>query len=146
MWCMPDVRRSVVDELATLVRERLGLQVTALNANALERFCLHRLEVLGVAAPEYLELLRQSGPESVEFDAITQQLTVGETYFFRGAQFPELRQRVLPELIERRRRQGSCGLRVLSAGCATGEEPYAIAMLLSDLLPDFERWQISILG
>lgn len=79
------------------------------------------------------------------WEIILAQLTVGETYFFRNApQFEALRQHILPELIERRR--ATHHLRIWSAGCATGEEPYSIAMTLADLLPSDEFWQVSILA
>lgn len=69
----------------------------------------------------------------------------GETYFFRDlGQFDLLRLRLLPELIER------CGarkrLRLLSAGCASGEEAYSLAMVLDMLLPNQGGWDITILG
>src|SRR5690348_6669019 len=63
------------------------------------------------------------------WEIILAQLTIGETYFFRNTpQFEALRQHILPELIQRR--QATRHLRIWSAGCATGEEPYSIAMTL----------------
>jgi chemotaxis protein methyltransferase CheR len=79
------------------------------------------------------------------WEIILAQLTIGETYFFRNTpQFEALRQHILPELIQRR--QATRHLRIWSAGCATGEEPYSIAMTLADLLPSNEFWQVSILA
>jgi chemotaxis protein methyltransferase CheR len=73
------------------------------------------------------------------------QLTIGETYFFRnGAQFSALRERIMPDLLARRGPVRS--LRLWSAGCATGEEPYSLAMTLADLLPPSAGWQVSILA
>ena len=69
----------------------------------------------------------------------------GETYFFRDqGQFDLLRLRLLPELIERRR--GARILRLWSAGCASGEEAYSLAMLVDMLLPEHHSWDIFILG
>ena len=69
----------------------------------------------------------------------------GETYFFRDhGQFDLLRLRLLPELIERRR--GARTLRLWSAGCASGEEAYSLAMLVDMLLPERDDWDILILG
>jgi len=69
----------------------------------------------------------------------------GETYFFRDqGQSDLLRLRLLPELIERRRNAKS--LRLWSAGCASGEEAYSLAMLVDMLLPEHEGWDIFILG
>jgi chemotaxis protein methyltransferase CheR len=75
----------------------------------------------------------------------TPQHTSGETYFFRDhGQFDELRLRLLPELIKRRRHAKT--LRLWSAGCSTGEEPYSLAILVDMLLPQREGWDILILG
>jgi chemotaxis protein methyltransferase CheR len=83
-----------------------------------------------------------SGPG---WEALLAQLTVGETYFFRnGAQFDALREHILSELLERR--SGLRTLRLWSAGCATGEEPYSLAILLSELLPGDQSWNASILA
>ena len=73
-------------------------------------------------------------------------LTVGETYFFRDPNaFGALQEHILPALIRSRRQCGQT-LRVWSAGCATGEEAYSIAILIQRLIPDFRRWHITILG
>src|SRR5262245_55652868 len=64
-----------------------------------------------------------SGPG---WEALLAQLTIGETYFFRNsAQFDALREHILPELLARR--DALRTLRLWSAGCATGEEPYSLA-------------------
>ncbi len=79
------------------------------------------------------------------WDLILAHLTIGETYFFRnGPQFDALRQQIIPDIL--RRRAGTHGLRVWSAGCATGEEPYSLAMTIGDLLPDSALWHASILA
>ncbi|TAN58870.1 MAG: chemotaxis protein CheR, partial [Rhodospirillales bacterium] len=69
----------------------------------------------------------------------------GETYFFRDqGQIDLLRLRLLPELI--RRRQDTKQLSLWSAGCASGEEAYSLAMLVDMLLPERDGWDIKILG
>jgi chemotaxis protein methyltransferase CheR len=80
-----------------------------------------------------------------EIQTLASHLTVGETYFFREKQsFDILEERVLPELI--RSRRSDRRLRIWSAGCCTGEEPYSIAMLLDRLIPDLADWNITILA
>jgi chemotaxis protein methyltransferase CheR len=79
------------------------------------------------------------------WELLLTHLTIGETYFFRNApQIQALRQHILPELIARRTPMRS--LRFWSAGCASGEEPYSLAMLLDELLPDQDAWHITILA
>ncbi len=93
----------------------------------------------------YFNLLLDPIHGGMEMERLVNNLTIGETHFFRDAgQFDALFNTVLPELIERRR--FSHTLRIWSAGCASGEEPYSIAVLLRLLLPDIESWNITILG
>lgn len=73
-------------------------------------------------------------------------LTIGETYFFRNeGDVALLRDVIIPELVGARRKRDKT-LRFWSAGSCTGEEPYTIAMLLHDGIPDIEEWNITILG
>lgn len=81
-------------------------------------------------------------------------LAIKETHFFRDkAQFDALTLDVLPALIAHKRQiatavnpQSPPQLRIWSAGCATGEEAYSIAMLLRELIPDIDGWRILILA
>lgn len=81
-----------------------------------------------------------------EIEMLASHLTVGETYFFREQrQFDALEQHILTELIASRQ-QSERRIRIWSAGCCTGEEPYSIAITLDRLLPDFRGWDITILA
>lgn len=81
-----------------------------------------------------------------EVEILASHLTVGETYFFREPRsFEILEEHILADLI-RARRHADRRLRIWSAGCCTGEEPYSIAMLLERLIPDIEEWNITILA
>jgi chemotaxis protein methyltransferase CheR len=94
----------------------------------------------------YFRVLQSEGDLGAELRALVARLTVGETHFFRNRpQFDALRNVVLPELI-RKRRDKVKRLRFWSAGCSTGEEPYSLAMLLLELLPDIEDWSVVILA
>lgn len=74
-------------------------------------------------------------------------LLVSETYFLRDSQhFRLLRREILPPLIQARRSRQQLALRIWSAGCAAGEELYSIAMTLRELLPDYDQWQLTLLG
>jgi len=91
------------------------------------------------------ELYADAFAGGASWEAILAQLTIGETYFFRNeAQFDALRRHVLPELLARRAMVRT--LRLWSAGCATGEEPYSLAIVLNELLPPDHSWNVSILA
>jgi chemotaxis protein methyltransferase CheR len=71
--------------------------------------------------------------------------TIHETYFFRdGPQWQAIRQTVLPERIAARR--SSRTLKIWSAGCSSGDEAYTAAIILDQLLPDADLWNIKIIG
>ena len=78
--------------------------------------------------------------------AFASHLTIGETYFFRERHtFDALARHVLPALL-RRRRGREQKLRLWSAACSTGEEPYSLAILVQQLLPDWRDWDLTILA
>lgn len=81
-----------------------------------------------------------------QVEILASEFTIGETYFLRDKRgFEIIGERVLPELIRARRGSGQ-RLRIWSAGCCTGEEPYSIAILLDRTLPDLSDWQVTILA
>jgi len=95
----------------------------------------------------YIALLESGEPDSSEeWTALESEITIGETFFFRDAgQFGALRDTILPQLIARRAEQRR--LRIWSAGCSTGAEPYSVSILLRRLLGAEHRdWSITILG
>jgi chemotaxis protein methyltransferase CheR len=94
----------------------------------------------------YLDLLRDPNQGESELEAVAAELTIGETYFFRHTeQFDALRDIVLPDILERNRTTRR--LRIWSAGCATGAEPYSVALLLRhDLAERIAGWDVTILG
>ena len=80
-----------------------------------------------------------------EWEELARAFTTGETFFFRDhGQFDLMRLRLLPELIARHRSDKT--LRLWSAGCASGEEAYSLAILADMLLPERSGWNILILG
>jgi chemotaxis protein methyltransferase CheR len=116
------------------VRAILGLQFEDARLDEVGALLRHRTAATGTDVPGYLRLL--GGPAgAAEARAVAEVLTVGETYFFRNEeQFGAMTEVAIPELL--RRRSGRPRLRVLSAGCSSGEEPYSVAMLLRDAFPE----------
>jgi chemotaxis protein methyltransferase CheR len=128
-----NVSNKVLQQLAALLLERAGLKITPDGYHSLRLALSTRMPVLGVTEPEaYLELLTGPGGEE-ELRSFLPLVTVGHTEFFRDAkQFRALEKSVLPELVTRARRELR-KVSVWSAGCATGEEPYSVAMVLAEL-------------
>ena len=111
-----------------------------------DRLC-RRFMACGLAdARAYLARLDDPGSGPAEWTALEAEITIGETFFFRYAeQFAALRETILPGLIAARAKSRT--LRIWSAGCSTGAEPYSIAILLHDLLADdLAHWRIDITG
>jgi chemotaxis protein methyltransferase CheR len=134
-------------ELADRIRHRLGLGYPQARHMDLARAVQGAAVAMNHSSMrEFAARLREPAASS-EWEALAEQATVGETYFFREpAGFDALREHVLPPLIAERRSTGERRLRFWSAGCCTGEEPYSIAMLLEQLLPDLAQWSITILA
>lgn len=143
---LPDPGPGFRDHLVAVVRERTQLRITERNRDALVQHALEQLAKRQLPAGEYLDSLTRGADGDTELESIVRELTVGETYFFRGPHFATIRNIILPELVARRGHEPRPSLRVLSAGCASGEEAYSLAMTLIDALPDLERWNVRILG
>ncbi|MDP3446365.1 MAG: protein-glutamate O-methyltransferase CheR, partial [Ignavibacteria bacterium] len=92
------------------------------------------------------EWLSQRDIKDEEVKVLTKHLTIGETYFFREKVALNLFQKIIIAEIRTKAIQGELRLRIWSAGCSSGEEPYSIAILLKEMLPDIEKWEITILA
>ncbi|RMF84095.1 MAG: tetratricopeptide repeat protein [Nitrospinota bacterium] len=136
-----------VQRFQSLITAQTGLHIRPEEGERLAQILQTRLEQHHLSsAEEYCSLLASDTPASArEWEVLASLLTVGESYFFRDqGQCWLLQDRILPELIARRSQERS--LRIWSAGCATGEEPYSLAILLDQLLPGYTGWNILILG
>ena len=130
--------------LRKLVRDVTGISLSEQKRELVYGRLARRLRALSLRSfREYRELLSQDGgAELVQFcNAITTNLTA---FFREPHHFEHLKKEVLAPLLSKppavRR------LRIWSAGCSTGEEPYSIAMSVLEAVPDIERWDIRILA
>ncbi len=138
---------AVLSQLSSLVSEKLGLNFPRKRWADLERGIGAVARELGMAnAAECAVWLASTSFSGIQAETLAANLTVGETYFFREKRsFEVLENEVFPELI-RLRQNRDMRLRVWSAGCCTGEEPYSVAILLSRLLPNISDWNIKVLA
>jgi len=134
-----------LNTLLTTIEQRTGTQLKDSRLDRIERL-ITELQT-ETSESVLMHTLDQQGLSSPLWQRIIQEITVGETYFFRNQpQFNALRDHILPNLIAQRRAQGQRYLRLWSAACATGEEPYSLAILLRELIPDWRDWSLFILA
>ncbi|NOZ58193.1 MAG: protein-glutamate O-methyltransferase CheR [Euryarchaeota archaeon] len=127
-------------DFSRLLREierRSGLHLEGYRTSYLKRRIGVRIRANGLGSyDEYLEFLRRN-PE--EYRRLLDRLTVNVTEFFRNpSTFRAFERKVLPELASRR------DIRIWSAGCASGEEPYSIAILVSEFFGERGRRRVRI--
>lgn len=126
-----------------LLRSRAGLHYPDRKRGDLAYGLNQALQASGCSS--FHELYSALPESPALWRLLMETLTIGETYFFRNsAQFNALRERILPDLV--RRRSETRYVRMWSAGCATGEEPYSLAIILHEMLGHDPRWQLSLLA
>lgn len=133
--------------LRDLIHEQYGLYFDSDSKYLLEKRLSKRLSTHQLTTfRDYYLFLKYDGRKGDELSAVIDLLTTNETYFFReGYQLKAFTEEIVPEIIDRKKDKV---LRIWSAGCSTGEEPYTIAILLLELMGKglFKDWNIEILG
>lgn len=162
----------VIPKVISLIANVTGLQIRERDQELLQRKLRTRMRLLSITSLEnyyqILQTLVQSQDTYFPHDQLIASekewrelmclLTTTESYFFRDkGQFLLLKDQILPEIIlnkqqliqDRNLANSSLGkpsLRVWSAGCSTGEEAYSIAILLQELIPNWQDWNLLVLG
>ncbi len=144
---MTTLSEHTLERLAEVIRRQLGLHFPRERwpdlARGLQATCrdLQEPELESCA-----DRLLAAPLDRRQVEVLGRNLTVPETYFFReGQAFRFLEKHFLPELLARRRDRERT-LRFWSAACATGEEPYSLAILLRRNLPDLDAWNLTLLA
>jgi chemotaxis protein methyltransferase CheR len=143
----PALPDALLSRFSELLATRMGLHFPAERWNDLERGLTAAASAFGMPdAKSCVQRLLSAPLTHHEIEVLASCLTVGETYFFREQQsFDVLAQHILPDLL-RVRERAARRLRIWSAGCCTGEEPYSMAMFLDRLIPDAAAWNITLLA
>jgi chemotaxis protein methyltransferase CheR len=117
-----------------LVYQVAGIFQPDNKLRVLEDRCHKRMAALGAASlHDYYECLTTKPIRQVELVNLLNEITIGETCFFRNQpQLEALRNIVLPRIVEARTNMALRHLRIWSAGCSTGEEPYTLSMMLME--------------
>jgi chemotaxis protein methyltransferase CheR len=131
---------SLHDTAARLIEERTGLTMAHHTQALLD-------DILQGDLAATVDQMARAPLNGALWQHIITELTIGETYFMRDSQqFKRLRETIMPQLIAKRRQHNTHSIAVWSAGCATGEEAYSLAITLFEHLPDHDRWQLHIHG
>ncbi len=121
--------------LQTLVYQECGMFFDARRAHFLQDRLQRRLRECRMDSFYNYYRLLMSPEGRQELMKLVENLTVNETSFFRNkAQLELFHKQILEELIAKKQESGDYQIRIWSAGCSTGQEPYTIAMLLADAL------------
>jgi chemotaxis protein methyltransferase CheR len=138
---------ATVEWLGVRISSVCGIRISNDEKPKLTEILRKRMTVHSVQDPLlYFQLVESPSREGIaEWEQLLALFLNGETHFFRDSgQITLLKDQILPTLIHRRKAERS--LRIWSAGCSTGEEAYSLAILVDQLLPDRQNWEIFILG
>lgn len=141
-----NVPERLAEDLSAYVSSRIGMSFPRERWEELTEKVGRAAKSRGFGSVvECIEWLLSSPFGKSRLDLISGCLTVGETFFFREANtLTALSELAFPEIL-RAHEGGEHRVRIWSAGCATGEEPYSVAMLANEY-PGFRGWSVSILG
>lgn len=140
---IPDI---LLKEFSAILTDKMGLYFPEERWRELEKKMLPVVFAFGFEDPvSCIQWLISNALNREQIEVLAYYLTIGETYFFRDTRmFEILGKYVIPELIQRHKQDQS--LRIWSAGCCTGEEPYTLAIILHHQFPELRNWSIFILG
>ena len=141
-----EARQAQWSQLSELIARTMGLHFPRECWDDLQRGLAGAAQEFGFDddAAACVGWLLSAPPTQAQLQVLAGHLTIGETYFFRDPQTLEaLARDILPKLI-RARRGVDQRLRIWSAACCSGEEPYSLAILLHEALPDLRDWQVTI--
>lgn len=147
----PAKEHSMTDKEFTLFRDLVyhhsGISFSEDNKYLLENRLEKRLSVLNLFSyHDYYHYLKYGRNKDQEMMDIMDILTTNETYFFRESfQLKAFTDEIIPEIVRNKSLQGSRTLRIWSAGCSSGEEPYTIAMLVLERA-ELKGWNVEIIG
>jgi chemotaxis protein methyltransferase CheR len=145
----PDIKMSDDEfrQIRDFIYDHCGLHFEIESKYMLEKRLNKRLSELHLGSfKDYYYQLRYSRDRDDEISTVVDLLTTNETYFFReDFQLKTFSDEILPEILQKKRGTGDRSLRIWSAGCSSGEEPYTLAMLLLQN-PELRRWDVEIIG
>jgi len=135
-------------KVRNIIYEKAGLFFETKKIYFVSKRLEKRLEELQINdVGTYINLLKFEDRNGEELQKLINQLTTNETYFFREMlQIEAFLNYCLPEVANLKKARNQKRLKIWSAGCSSGEEPYTLAILLKERFPEFSLFEIEILG
>lgn len=141
-----NISKDILVKINNYIESKFGLYYPENRISDMLRGGAQASKQKNVLLEDYINLLLSNRLTQKELEKLVTFLTIGETYFFRDSKlFETLRNNILPELINKKKNNGK-SIKIWSAGCSTGEEAYSIAILMKELIPDYEYWDIKIIA
>jgi chemotaxis protein methyltransferase CheR len=135
-------------DLTAFIYKKSGINFEDKKRYFINKRLEKRLFALGIeSARDYIRFLKFKDREGTEFQELMNLLTVNETYFFREfATLEVFAEFCLQEIAEKKEKEKDDTIRIWSAGCSTGEEPYTLAIIVRELLDKHEDWNVEIVA
>ncbi len=131
------------DAVRELIGQRAGIELGDDKRDMVYARLSRRLRTLGLR--EFSDYIALIGTDDCELEQFTNSITTNLTSFFRESyQLDVFASRIVPELLKQNASQRT--LRIWSAGCSTGQEPYTLAIILNEVIPDITSWSVKILA
>ena len=131
--------------ISKLVKELCGINLHDGKKELVKARLTKRLREVGIESfSRYIEFIGTDAGQA-EILSMLDALSTNLTYFFRESEhFDLLRRQAVPEMMRRHAQDHK--LRIWSAGCSSGEEPYSLAIVMSEVVRDFLTWDVQILA
>ncbi len=140
------IEQKDIDKIRGLIKKETGIDIDPRKDYFLKARIEKRILATGCdSVRAYIHILMFE--KDVEFQELVEEVTINETYFFRD--FPQLQgfaELALEDYCKDKRAKNDYNLKLWSAACSTGAEPYTLMIILSEMLDDFDQWNIEIVA
>lgn len=131
----------IISTIMEIIKNETGIVIQKEKSIDLEIVIKSRLIFHNIEPEKYVDFIKNNNNEII---LVASCFTIQETSFYRyKSHYDRLKLEIIPELILKGYK-GKKSINILSAGCATGEEPYTISMILHDLISDLKIWDVKI--
>lgn len=144
----PVLSKEAFNSLRDIIYKRCGIYFTENKMYLIETRLKNRLEALQkVSYDDYVEYLTYNGAGEIETRKMVDCIVTNETSFFRDiGQLDTFKSKILQIVMDEKRKTGDKTIRLWSAACSSGEEPYTLAMILAETVPINLGWRVEVFG